>query len=85
MRVRAGLGVPEGNVIWVRRSGRKGTAGLQTGIAARQRSETERCPPEWRRGPAAPPKREDALGTGSTGKTPGFSQTPDLDYLAGVW
>ena len=28
---------------------------------------------------------EDAPGTGSTGKPPGFSQTPDLDYLAGVW
>ena len=29
--------------------------------------------------------REDALGTGSTGKPPGFSHTPDLNYLAGVW
>ena len=28
---------------------------------------------------------EDALGTGSTGKPPGFSQTPDLGYGAGVW
>ena len=60
MRVRAGPGVPEGNVIWVRRSGRKGTAGLQTGIAAQQRSETERCPLEWRRGP--PPNGRMRLG-----------------------
>ena len=60
----------EENVNWVRRPGTGGTAGLQTGIAARQRGETTRHrAPQWQ---GAPPL---FLTRGS----------PDLDYLAGVW